>query len=187
MSDAENVFESPIEKEENTIEKPEIEANTQEPEIMEQKPVKKKARKPLSEEQKERLRAQLKKGRETSLLKRQTAAKEKKDNTVILTKAKKKEIHKEVDTEEQEKERLNKDIADLRHKLTYLMDQNALTKQQKEEVKEIKKEIKIEAKKEEPKQEQLLIPKSPPPPPEPEPEPPKKRCYSKIRGGYYYI
>tara|TARA_R110000803_G_scaffold10014_1_gene31127 strand:- start:586 stop:1131 length:546 start_codon:yes stop_codon:yes gene_type:complete len=180
MSDNEDVFE----KQEHSIKETEIEPNTQEEEKKEQKPVKK-ARKPLSDEQKERLRQQLKKGRETSLLKRQNAAKEKKENTVILTKTKKKEIHAEIDTEEKEKERLNKDIEDLRNKLKYLLDRDELTKKEKEQVKEIKKEIKTEIKKEEPIKQ--LRPKTPPPlePVYEEPEQPKQLMWSALRGNYY--
>lgn len=174
MSDTEDVFE----KQDNPIE------NTQESEIVKEKPVKK-ARKPLSDEQKERLRQQLKKGRETSLLKRQNAAKEKKENTVVLTKTKKKEIHAEIDTEVKEKEKLNSDIDDLRNKLKYLLDRDKdlLTKKEKEEVKEIKKEIKTEIKKEEPIKQ--LRPKTPEPVYEPEPEPPKKMVWSALRGTYF--
>ena len=186
MSDIEDVFETPIEKQENPIEESKIEPNTQEAEIVKAKPVKK-ARKPLSEEQKQKLREQLKKGRATSLLKRQNTAKERKESTVILTKTKKKEIHAEIDTEVKEKEKLNSDIEDLRNKLKYLLDRDKdlLTKKEKEQVKEIKKEIKTKIKKEEPIKQ--LRPKTPPPP-EPvyeEPEQPKQMVWSALRGTYF--
>jgi len=204
-SDEEDVF---ITEETPTIE--------EEPAPIEEKTNKKgKHKKPMSDERKQQLLENLRKGREKSLAKRKAKAQMKKEKPKEAiqeaeppkpkkTIEKKSNYNREIDddtkeriynemkkkeAEREERTQLNNDIKDLKEKLNWLVNdfKSIKDKELKKEVKQEIKELKQEIKLEEKeeKKEEPIQRPKTPPVPVIEEPAPKRKIFCPVRGTYY--
>ncbi len=183
----EDIFDTPPEKstlppKEVVEEKEEIKPVEETAPIEEKKPTKGKHKKKMSDERRAQLLENLKVGRERSKIKRQMTAAAKKIDKKNANKESEIQLKEKIlkDLEDSKTHnQLNEEIADLKKKLKFIMEEKEKPKPKLEPIKEEKpkEEIKISP---------PLRPKSPIVPiPEPVVEKPKVRCYSVMRGYYY--
>tara|TARA_R110000823_G_scaffold295456_1_gene415229 strand:- start:21 stop:641 length:621 start_codon:yes stop_codon:yes gene_type:complete len=201
--------------EEDVFVREEMPSIEEEPAPIEEKTNKKgKHKKPMSDERKQQLLENLRKGREKSLAKRKAKAQMKKEKPKEAiqeaeppkpkkTIEKKHNYNREIDddtkeriykemkkkeSEREERTQLNNDIKDLKEKLNWLVNdfKSIKDKELKKEVKQEIKELKQEIKLEEKeeKKEEPMRPKTPPVPIIEEPAP-KRKIFCPVRGTYY--